>query len=484
MSSNPSKVLLLTLSELGQANSILAILSELLTRDGLEVHIASFAVLEKHVNKVVSQSSNAMSTVKFHPLSGLSYAESLLKKTGVSFGEYMVHPPTSCTDLSVASKYAKFFQVFSDEDHISQIQEMTEIIRQIDPDVIIVDILFTSALDACRALKRRRVVNIPTQSLDFLITTLSGWLWRYPPLASVYSYPLSWPDKFKSIYVSLRMFKLMVDTTECQELIMFRKKHNLDNHAIVSGYNEEDDYINPSLDCTDFPLTCPANFHRCGPLVLDTIPVGEADPELAQWLSKAPTIFICLGSHHQYTETDVRGILGGLLTDLPAQTQVLWKLRGSFESLIEEMFLKHGTKSGDRFRILDWIGPDPASVLQHPNVLCSVHHGGANSFFEACYAGKPQIILAKWWDLYPNAIKEAVYHRLGIYGNRNVAPDVEAVEFGKAVSRVMGDSKEALEFRASASRVAQLCQEAGGRKTAVDHILEIMKKKEKETVHV
>ncbi|KAJ7600417.1 hypothetical protein C8J56DRAFT_8619 [Mycena floridula] len=480
MSSNPSKILLLTLSELGQANSILAILSELLTRDGLKVHIASFAALEKHVNKVVSQSSNVMSTVKFHSLSGLSYGGSWVKKMGVD--ESLAHPPMSAKELSVLGpNLGKLYHIFSDEDYMSQVQEISGIIRQVDPDVIVVDVMFTSAHDACKTLNRRRIVNTPTQSLDVLRSTQSGWLWRYPPLGSDYSYPLSWKDKINSVYLSLRLIKLVLNSTEFQEMTMFRKKHNLPGYPeIASHYNKEDDYLNPSLDCTDFPLICPANFHRCGPLVLDTIPIVEADPELAHWLSKAPTIFICLGSNHRYTENDVRGILGGLLTDLPIHTQVLWKLPGGFEILIEGMFQNHGTEARNRFRILDWIRPDPASVLQHPNILCSVHHGGANSFFEACYAGKPQIILAKWWDLYSNAIK-AEYHHLGIYGNRNAAPDVEAVEFGKAVSRIMRDSKEALEFRASTSRVSQLCREAGGRKTAVDHILEIMKKKGKET---
>ncbi|KAJ7585021.1 hypothetical protein C8J56DRAFT_140957 [Mycena floridula] len=482
MAPSPSRILLLTLSDLGQANSILAIMSELLTRDGFEVHIASFPMLEKHVNKVVSQSRNPISTVKFHPLSGLDFAQSLLKKMGISWGEFMVHAPTS-RDVSAVSKLGRLIQTFSDEDYISQIQEMSEIIRQVDPDAIIVDIFFNSAHDACRALKRRRIVNVATQSLDFLLHTQPGWRWRYPPLASDFSYPLSLKDRFKSIYISNHMSKLMCNTTEFQEATIFRKKHNLENLEIVSAFDKEIDYLNSSLDCTDFPLACPPNFHRCGPLVLDTIPIEEADPELSQWLSKAPTIFICLGSNHQYTETDVRGVLGGLLTDLPAQTQVLWKLRGNFETLIEEMFQNHGTEAGDRFRILSWIGPDPASVLQHPNVLCSVHHGGANSFFEACYAGKPQIILAKWWDLYPNAVK-IEYHGLGVYGNRNVAPDVEAVEFGKAVSRVVGGGKEALGFRESASRVSQLCREAGGRRTAVDHILKIIKKGKETASHI
>ena len=72
-----------------------------------------------------------------------------------------------------------------------------------------------------------------------------------------------------------------------------------------------------------------------------------------------------------------------VLTSLPKDIQVLWKLKGKHEwdALIES---KLDVKDRSRFKIVDWIVPDPNAIMSHPNILCYVHHGGANSFFECC----------------------------------------------------------------------------------------------------
>jgi hypothetical protein len=50
------------------------------------------------------------------------------------------------------------------------------------------------------------------------------------------------------------------------------------------------------------------------------------------------------------------------------------------------------------------------------------------------------IILAQWYDLYDMAAR-AEYRGIGIYGNKKVAPDIEAVEFGAAVARLVRPGK-------------------------------------------
>jgi len=87
--------------------------------------------------------------------------------------------------------------------------------------------------------------------------------------------------------------------------------------------------------------------------------------------------------------------------------------------------------------------------------------------------GLPQIILAQWYDLYDMAVR-AEYRGIGIYGNRNVAPDIEAVEFGVAVRRLVGAGQESKGFRTRAKAVAEACRKAWGRRTAVDKLLEII----------
>jgi len=105
--------------------------------------------------------------------------------------------------------------------------------------------------------------------------------------------------------------------------------------------------------------------------------------------------------------------------------------------------------------------------MKHPNVVTWIHHGGANSCFEGTVAGLPQIILAQWYNLYDMAAR-AGYPSIGIYGNNNVAPDVEAVEFGTAAS------SKSEGFRTRAKIVAEACQKAGGKRAAVDKLIKFI----------
>ena len=88
-------------------------------------------------------------------------------------------------------------------------------------------------------------------------------------------------------------------------------------------------------------------------------------------------------------------------------------------------------------------------------------------------AGLPQIILAQWFDLYDMAVR-VEYLGIGIYGNKKVAPGIEAVEFGAAVARLLRPGKELEGFRTRAKTVAEACRKAGGKKAVVDKLIEII----------
>ena len=72
----------------------------------------------------------------------------------------------------------------------------------------------------------------------------------------------------------------------------------------------------------------------------------------------------------------------------------------------------------------------------------------------------------------------AEYRGIGIYGNKNVAPDIEAAEFGTAVARLVRPGVESEAFRTRAKAVAEACRKAGGRRTAVDKFIEIVEGKD------
>jgi UDP:flavonoid glycosyltransferase YjiC (YdhE family) len=80
------KVLFVTNSESGQANTVLAMALEATKRPHLEVHIASFPVLKRRIERL---SPN----VNFHPLDGKDLFETMAEQ-GIS-EETLPHPPTT-----------------------------------------------------------------------------------------------------------------------------------------------------------------------------------------------------------------------------------------------------------------------------------------------------------------------------------------------------------------------------------------------------
>ena len=143
--------------------------------------------------------------------------------------------------------------------------------------------------------------------------------------------------------------------------------------------------ISPGIRELDYPLFIPDTIGLYGPVVLDATPVEVADPELTQWLDRGETVMMCMGTHYHYTELQVRAVIKGFLGAVGRDSgvQFFWKLSGKdkFENLIEEL-LTH-PKDRERFKIVDWIHADPSAVMNHQNVVASIHHGGANSYYEA-----------------------------------------------------------------------------------------------------
>lgn len=143
--------------------------------------------------------------------------------------------------------------------------------------------------------------------------------------------------------------------------------------------------ISPGIHELDYPLFIPGNMGLYGPLVLDTTPVEVADPELARWLDQGETVMMCMGTHYHYTESQIHAVIDGFLSAVSRDSsiQFFWKLsaKDRFEGVIDKLLAN--PKDRERFRIVDWIDADPAAVMEHPNVVVSIHHGGANSYYEA-----------------------------------------------------------------------------------------------------
>jgi hypothetical protein len=66
--------------------------------------------------------------------------------------------------------------------------------------------------------------------------------------------------------------------------------------------------------------------------------------------------------------------------------QVLWKLKTQTAKDQDDdtatKILQAEVEAG-RVRIVSWLKADPSAILRSGSIVCSVHHGGANSYFEA-----------------------------------------------------------------------------------------------------
>jgi UDP:flavonoid glycosyltransferase YjiC (YdhE family) len=207
-------------------------------------------------------------------------------------------------------------------------------------------------------------------------------------MSSGLSFPVSWYEIPNNI---LAIFSLIYVTTFDPRIKMLKAARTA--HGILgplptlTPWIKDVPHLCPSLPDIDLPMEVPANITMCGPITLKTVPLSQSDPELLTWLEKGPTIMVQLGTHQQTSTEMAIELAGGLrvILDRRPDIQVLWKLKDAkrYTDTIDGI-LGQEVKLG-RVKIEAWINADPISILETGHIVCAVHHGGANSFFEAAW---------------------------------------------------------------------------------------------------
>jgi UDP:flavonoid glycosyltransferase YjiC (YdhE family) len=177
----------------------------------------------------------------------------------------------------------------------------------------------------------------------------------------------------------------------------YRKARGLkDVIPIFKPYEIDRQYLCPSSLETEFPMTMPGNITSCGPLLLPSTPVSDTDTELLSWLKRKPTVLISMGTLVIMDNSLNQEIASGLRVFLSRHpdVQILWKIqkRYSYEEVnyqnlgapdeIIYGLLATEIASG-QVRIVNWLKADPVSILESSHIVCSVHHGGSNTYHEA-----------------------------------------------------------------------------------------------------
>jgi len=97
-------------------------------------------------------------------------------------------------------------------------------------------------------------------------------------------------------------------------------------------------------------------------------------------------VIINFGSHIALKERNCISLATGLAIALQKypNLRVLWKLKRAHGLPLDENLTTSLGSAWDsgRVKIVEWFDISPAQLLMLPGVVASVHHGGANSYFE------------------------------------------------------------------------------------------------------
>ncbi|KAI0131800.1 glycosyltransferase family 1 protein [Xylariales sp. AK1849] len=494
--SSPKRVLLLTNSEYGQASVHVATGHALLELygDDVEVHLASFQPIEKIVkaaSELAKQICPQAKPIVLHKVKGLDMMAAW-SRPEIRLEEYNGLRPSFWNTPKFLKLLLLTTSPWNGPEFLEIYDSVAQILETVNPDVIAVDPAFSPALTACNHLGVNFVVLAPNTIKDFSMAFQAGGqaLWKYPALASALPYPIPWNLIPLNIYFVLYIIAYMVFFDPTKKLEKYIRAQTGAQLLTLGHLNRAPPpgvkYLVANRPELEFPIRTPEHIIPCGPIVRPSAATADVDPELATWLTNGPTVYINLGTQVQTTEWDALEIARALkqlfsrasshkdprMRDL----QVLWKLtkRGNYTAN-EPGARVHGILGeeidNDKVRILSWLVPEPAAVLEEDNIVCSVHHGGANSFLEAANAGVPHVILPVWIDCFDFA-NRAELLGIGLWGNRSTVPMNSSSDLAPAlIEVVLGERADSMRNRAK--DLAEICkQEGGGRYVAARTIFE------------
>src|SRR5262249_38839724 len=85
-------------------------------------------------------------------------------------------------------------------------------------------------------------------------------------------------------------------------------------------------FLVANLPEMEFPLAVlPQNILPCGPMLRPFAPLAEADPELAAWIARGPTVYVNLGTHLFLDENFAVEMATALRIMLERVRSVLWR---------------------------------------------------------------------------------------------------------------------------------------------------------------
>ncbi|TGJ79087.1 hypothetical protein E0Z10_g9679 [Xylaria hypoxylon] len=478
-------VLFLTNTEHGLSNVFLATAYTLLERHTeVEVHYASFPSMTRRLERIsrrAQQKSRSARRVIYHELPDLSFLNAMV---GIGMElTAVVHPPGRTGINTVIQNMPLLTSPWSGEDHMTLFQKATDIIDQVDPSLVVLDVFMRPAIDATRNSSRLHAFISPLTPMETfpLYQPYGGWLWKYPVMGSGIPYPVPWTKLLENLYINVRYFYAMLRMAHYTAVQKYLYSKGLTHPVNFFNLRNADvPWFTQALPGASTPVdVIPQNVTLTGPMILSLTSAEEQAPVLTKWLARAPTVLINLGSLFMWTEGHAM-TMAQVIADTLAKNshyQVLWKFN-------KAPYDAEGTTYGDEFmtplrpflkngrlRIESWLDVQPVSLLETGYVVASVHHGGAGCYSEALGTGVPQIVLPQWLDHYTFA-QLAQDIGVGVWGCSDASPFWTTECLRNAFSAVLsGESGDSI--RNKAKRFGDMARSDPGEQVAAREIAKL-----------
>ncbi|KAH8898630.1 UDP-Glycosyltransferase/glycogen phosphorylase [Thozetella sp. PMI_491] len=501
-------VLFFTNSDYGQANVVLATAHSLaVAAPDVQIHIASFQPLRDAVQAAsdfATASMSRSSAVKsfiFHQIEGTSWGPASFRpEIGIAPANDLT--PGLLNSAKCVSLIPSVMLPWRPAEFTAIYHESERVLEEVKPDLIVLEPLFTPGLTLCHHMKLKWMVLAPNTLKDFALPLQPGlaMLWKYPLTCSAMPFPLPWSLIPRNIFLNLvAAYAVLTDPGMKKTTQLLREE--VDDPSISLMTAMEMGVLKappPGLRILvaispdiDYPFAVlPPHVTPCGPIVRAVAPIRSVDPALYDWLGHGRTVYVNLGTHLKADPAEAREMAlafksvldqaGAFERDGAKPLQILWKIgrkpgadgakpardvyEGQWQIVVD--VLQHEL-AVDRVRITDWVNAEPKSVLESGHVICSINHGGANSFYEALCTGVPQALLPAWSDCYDFANRVELLG-IGKWANQMAKPRWKQEELSSVLEEILfGPEAESILQRAK-DLAARHPEEAGREKAAAE----------------
>ena len=200
-----------------------------------------------------------------------------------------------------------------------------------------------------------------------------------------FSFPVPWHQIPENMYVTLRLAYYVLWRPNTRDDLHYLRKYGIESGLSLSSHRVDVSFITQTLIEASLPVdVVPQNVTCAGAILLDSASARDQDLSLVEWLQKAPTVVVNLGSLFKYDENRARIMALAIQAVLEStNVQVLWKLAKGvdFDDGFAHPLEKYIAQK--RVVIKDWLTVDTFSLFETGYVAASIHHGGSSSYNEA-----------------------------------------------------------------------------------------------------